>query len=165
MLILNETNEVLDTDTLSHDCHYSVLRLKDPKNPDFFFEHLTQIEEFSSASVSLNIGPFNIVMPIHWSVLCSDLEYVQTIPLYEISGREYQVFCLNPLDGFMPNYLRLKAGNIFRNTTWSCPPMEDKDMLVVPLGRIERQEVERGPLCAIFSPNRIDITRPISDIW
>lgn len=171
MLMLNEMNKVLDTNTISQQCNYWVLRMKDVKNPDFFCESIAdQIEVFSSASVSLNIGPFEIVMPLHWSVLCSDLEYVQTIPLYELNGQDYSVFCVNPLDSYMPEYLPLRQRTIFPNTTWSCPPMEDKDMLVVPLGYAERQNksikaVERGPVCAIFSPNKIDISRPISDIW
>lgn len=165
--LLSENNNVLYTDTISHVCHYSVLNFKDQDSPDFFFNELTQIEEFSSASIILTIGPFEIVMPIHWSILCSDLEYVQSIPLYEISGRDYSVFTVNPIDGYMPNYFRLRTGEIFSNTTWSCPPMEDKEMLVVPLGKIERYDdgVERGPACAIFSSSKIDISRPISDIW
>lgn len=170
MLILSENNKKIDTDIINEEHHYSVLRFKDFRNPDFYFEKLTQIEEFTSASIMLEIGepnPFTVVIPLHWSILCSDKEYIQSIPLYEINGRIYDVFCLNPIDGYMPYYLKMRPGEVLPNMTWTCPPIDDRDMLVVPLGTIQRPEdmIERGPVCAIFSPNRIDVNRPISDIW
>lgn len=171
MLILNEQNQKLNTDIINQECHYSVLSFKDFRHPDFYFEKLTQIEEFSSASIRLEIGEapnmFTIVVPFHWSVLCSDMEYVQSIPLHEVNGRNYPLFCLNPIDGYMPYYLKMRPREILPNVTWTCPPIDDRNMLVVPLGLIQRPEdtIERGPVCAIFSPNRIDVNRPISDIW
>jgi hypothetical protein len=178
MLILNEVNKVINTDTLNQEVHYSVLSFKDFRNPDFFFDKLVQIEEFSSPSVALEIGPFKMVMPLHWSVLCSDREHIQAIPLHDIAGIGYEAFCLNPIDGYIPSYLRIRLREIFPNSVWTCPPIDERNMLVVPLGMIERtidpiapadrvneEPIERGPICAIFSPNRIDVSRPISDIW
>lgn len=167
MFILNENNKVLDTNQIDRECHYSVLRFKDYKNPDFYFERLNQIDVFTSVSVWLEIGPFRVIMPLRWSVLCSDMEYVQSIPLFEISGIDNTIFCLNPIDGYIPHYLPMRVIDYITDSTWTCPPLEDKDMLVVPLGVLDRVDggVERGPVCAIFGPNRIDISRPLSDIW
>jgi len=198
-MILTLDNEAVDTDRLVTEVNFSVLSLRDYKNPDFYFDQKTEyLEEFSSASITLRIGEFEAIMPLHWSVLCTDLEYVQTVPLQEVSGRDFTVFCLNPLDGYRPHYLTLKTGMIFPNTTWTCPPIADKDMLVVPLrhptqthttvsgvqarvaggGTVTKtvehehttgggiaKEKNRGPFCAIFSPNKIEIYKPISDIW
>ena len=167
MLILNEHNTVIETDTIRKDCHYSTLSFKDHKYPDFVFPHLTQIEEFTAAAIVLEIGTFEVVMPLHWAILCSDHEFVQTIPLDEISGRDFFVFCINPIDGYIPEYLPLRTKSIYPDVSWSSPYIEDKDMLVTPLGVNPRHKVEeasRGPICAIFSPKRIDVTRQISDI-
>lgn len=169
MLILNEKNEILDTDGIEKSCHFSVLSFKDYKSPDFYFDHLsTHIDYFESASISLGIGPYNIVMPLPWSILCTDFETVESIPLHELSGREYHVFAVNPIDGYMPSYLPLRVGMIYRNTTWTCPPVGDKDMLVVPLGYEKARDervVERGPICAIFSPSKLEVSKHISEIW
>jgi len=163
MLILNDENRILDTDKIDEACFYSVLRFKDTKNPDFFFEELTHVEEFTSYTMKIEIGNYPVYVPFHWSILCSDLEYIQTMPLYEFAGRQFQAFCMNPIDGFMPHYPTVRIMEIFQNTTWSCPPMKDKDMLVIPIGDNPR-DGEKGPLCAIMCPHKLDISRPISDI-
>lgn len=163
MLILDENNQIRDTDVISETCHYSVLRFKDPKNPDFYFEELPHVEEFTSHTMKMQIGPHTVFVPFHWSILCSDMEYIQSIPLYEFSGRDFTAFCINPVDGYMPHYMRVRILEIFSPNTWSCPPIHDKDMLVVPVG-YEGKYVDRGPLCAILSPHKLDINRPISDI-
>lgn len=163
MLILDEHNEVRDTDRIDESCHYSVLRFKDLKHPDFYFEKLTYIEEFTSYTMKIEVGPHQLFVPFHWSILCSDMEYVQTIPLYEFSGRDFQAFCLNPIDGYIPHYPSIRLIEVFANTTWSAPPIQDKDMLLVPIGPQDRG-VDKGPLCAILSPHKLDISRPISDI-
>lgn len=163
MQILDENNTIQDTDRISESCFYSVLRFKDPKNPDFFFEEISYVVEFTAPTMKLLIGEHVCFVPFHWSVLCSDLEYVQTIPLAEFSGRDFYAFCLNPIDGYTPYYLRVRMLEVFDNATWSCPPVADKDMLVVPIGPHPR-DVAKGPTCAIFSPNKLDINRPLSDI-
>lgn len=165
MLILDENNEVRDTDRIDESCFYSILRFKDPKNPDFFFDELTYIEEFTSYTMKIEVGRHTLFVPFHWSILCSDGEYVQTIPLYEFSGRNFQAFCLNPLDGYIPHYPTIRLVEIFSNTTWSAPPIQDKDMLVVPIGHEpEPNAIDKGPLCAILSPHKLDISRSIADV-
>jgi hypothetical protein len=207
MLILTAENEIKNTDQITESVHYSVLSFKDFKCPDFFFRKIEFLEEFNSASITLYLGGFEIVMPLHWSVLCTDLENVQSLPLHEAAGRDFFVFCLNPINGYMPEFFPLRAGMVLPNTTWMAPPVEDKDMLVVPLGaparkpkkvveaeavkvansnevitipgkEVPEQPVEseppvenrfmsrrKGPVCAMFSPSKLEINRPISDIW
>ncbi len=199
MMILTVENEAIDTDSLTEERHFAVLSFRDYKEPDFYMDQKTEyLEEFSSASIVLRIGPYEAIMPLHWSILCTDMEYVQTVPLQEVSGRNFTVFCLNPIDGYRPHYHELKTGMIFPNTTWTCPPISDKDMLFVPLhnqtqtykrtimekqktvagdimvgrevemtrkGGIARESENRGPLCAIFSPSKLEVYKPISDIW
>lgn len=166
MLILNENNTHLDTDLINEQCHYSVLRFKDFRNPDFYFEKLTQIEVFESASVELEIGDFKTILPYHWLIMCSDQDYVELIPLSECLGRDILVFCVNPIDGFMPRYLPIKINNIFPITSWTCPPTLEKDLLIMPLGHIKKvDEQQRGPICCIATPNKLDITRSVADIW
>jgi len=108
------------------------------------------------------------IMPLHWSILCTDLEYVHSIPLYDLGGRNFGAFCLNPIDGFQPEFLRIRSGTIFPSANWTAPQMSDKDLLVVPLGDYARAAVggrKRGPICAIFSASKVEVYKPIGDIW
>jgi len=171
MLILTAENEVLNTDTMKvgDQVHHSILSLQDPDNIDFFFNVIEFLEEFSSASVTLQIGEHEIVMPLHWSVICTDMEYLHSIPLYEIGGRHFDAFCLNPIDGYRPDFLKVRQGTIFPTANWTAPQMNDKDLLVVPLGETSNPcmagAVKRGPQCAIFSASKVEVYKPIGDIW
>lgn len=165
MLILTENNKVVNTDTLDREAHYGVLSFKDYKNPDFFFPRINRvIEQFSSASVTLHIGPHTVVMPILWSILCSDYDTVENIPLHDFGGKNYSVLCVNPIDGYMPTFYPLRMGEIYPNTVWTAPQIGDKDMLVVPLGPNTKMP-DRGPECAIFSASKMDVNKPLSDIF
>lgn len=162
MLILNNENQVVNTDKIDEEYWYSVLRFKDPKDIDFHFEHADAIEEFTSVTMKLQIGEHTLFVPFHWSILCSDFEYVQTIPLYEFNGYDHNAFCINPIDGYLAHYPTIRMLEVFpQPTTWSAPPMQDKDMLVVPIGELEKG---KGPLCAILSPHKLDINKSIADI-
>jgi len=172
MLILTAENTVLNTDTMTvgESVHHSVLSFQDPANPDFFFNEVEYLEEFTSASVTLRIGKHELVMPLHWSIICTDLEYLHSIPLYELAtGKDFEAFCINPIDGFRPEFLHVRQGTIFPSANWTTPQMNDKDLLVVPLGELSspyhHEGVKRGPECAIFSSSKVEIYKPIGDIW
>lgn len=172
MLILTAENKVLDTDTMKvgDSVHHSVLSFQDPTYPDFFFNEIEFLEEFSSASVTLRIGEHEIVMPLQWSIICTDLEYLHSIPLYELAiGKNFSAFCVNPIDGFRPEFLPVRQGMIFPTANWTMPQINDKDLLVVPIGETIKPSlpggVQRGPLCAIFSSSKVEIYKPIGDIW
>lgn len=168
MLVLTVDNKIINTDTMSvgDEVHHAILSFKDLTEPDFFFEMIEFLDEFSSASIALRIGTHQIVMPLHWSVLCTDMEYLQSIPLVDVGGKQFPVFCLNPLDGYAPDFLPLRTGTIYPQTTWTAPPLGDKDLLVVPLGTGNRPaDGGRGPLCAMFSASKFEVYKPIGDIW
>jgi hypothetical protein len=190
MLILTAENKVLDTRTMKvgDEVHHGVLSFQDHQNPDFYFNVVEFLEEFSSASITLRIGEYEVVMPLHWSILCTDLEYLQSIPLWEVGGKHFPVFCLNPIDGYQPEFLRLRTSTIFPQNTWTAPQLNDKDLLVVPLGAhhdpmeptvIEdaiddhsslfidqkRKRGDKGPLCAFFSASKFEVYKPVGDVW
>lgn len=169
MLILTVENEILNTDSMKvgDKVHHSILSLQDPANSDFYFNIIEFLEEFSSAAVTLRIGDHEIVMPLHWSVLCTDLEYLHSIPLYDLGGRNFAAFCLNPIDGFQPEFLRVRPSTIFPSANWTAPQINDKDLLVVPLGDSSGsiEGSKKGPICAIFSASKVEVYKPIGDIW
>ena len=179
MLVLTADNEVVSTDQMEvgQEVHHGILSFQELKEPDFYFPVIEFLEEFASASITLKIGDFQTVMPLHWSILCTDMEYVQSIPLHEVGGKQFPVFCLNPIDSFAPEFLRLRTGAIYPNTTWTAPQLNDKDLLVVPLltpekaTTISRDQLppakrnRRGPMCAFFSASKFEVYRGVGDIW
>lgn len=177
MKILNADNKIMDTDLISNkaEFYYSVLSFRDYKNPDFFFERNkgSDIVEMESASIALRIGNFSLVMPIIWSIIVTDNENLECVPLYEAQPRNLNVFLLNPVNGFISRFHPLQSGMIYPVSNWSMPNLKEKEMLVVPLGhdpmhrRMDREgnPLEVGPVCAIFSPTKMDISKAIADIW
>ena len=168
MYLLSNRNTLIDTDKVNHEDFYSVLSFKDYKNPDFYFREFLYLECFKSDSLLIEIGKFNIIVPLHWSILCCDVENVkiESIPLYDLAGIGFSAFCLNPIDGYIPQYNQIRMLNIYTDNEWYVPPIEDKDMLVIPLDYEVKEEgkVEKGPICAIFSPNKMEVNRPMADI-
>lgn len=170
MLLLGLENNVIDTDQISKQCHYSVLRCKDKDNTDFFFELMPQVEEFTSCKIEITIGEKYVVgMPFQWSILCSDGDILESMPIPEFFGRQFSAFCLNPIDGGTPSYLDLELGEITGGQwerdmpTWSSPVVADKEFLVVPIG-FDSMRPNKGPICAMFTPHKIDIKRTVGDI-
>lgn len=168
MIILTNENKIVNTDSINRIVNYAVLSFEDFREPDYYFRELTEIEEFNSASITLEIGPYRIVVPLHWWVLCSDFDYVQTLPLYELSRIDHMVFCFNPLTSFTPKHLPLRVSSlypsIYPSTNWTCPPIAERDLILYPLG-YDDSEMKTGPICAMFSPNKYDLTCASADLW
>lgn len=167
MLILTENNTAVAVENI-HQPHFyfSTLSFQEYRNPDFIFRKESTIEEYESPMFEVQIGDFRTIVPFHWGILCSDHEYIQFLPFREISYGHLQVFCLNPIDGYAPFYLPLKFIDIHPKSTWVAPALHERDLLVMPLGTVERvDKVSRGPLCCMVGASTMDILRPISDIW
>lgn len=171
MKILTSDNKTIDTDVVRTELHYSVLSFKDYKNPDFFFEKATSYEQIECASASLMIGNFNLVVPFPWCILVSDFETIDCLPIDGLLGKSMPAFCLNPIDGYRIEFMKVKLKMIYPSGTFIIPVLGNKDMLVVPLGYgRERRDrdgnlIETGPLCVILSPTKMELSKPISDIW
>jgi hypothetical protein len=169
--ILSSDNKSIDTDVTRADLFYSVLSFKDYKNPDFFFERATCYEQIECASASLMIGDYSLVVPFPWCILVTDFETVDCLPIDSLLGKSMPAFCLNPIDGYRIEFLKVKLKMIYPNGSFVIPVLGNKDMLVVPLGQgRERQDrdgnpVEAGPICVVLSPTKMELSKPISDIW
>jgi len=169
--ILSSDNKVIDTDVVRSDIHYSVLSFKDYKNPDFYFERATAYEQIECASASLTIGDHSLVVPFPWCILVSDFDTVDCLPIDNLLGKSMPAFCLNPIDGYRVEFMTAKLKMIYPSGSFIIPMLGNKDMLVVPLGasrvRQDREgnSIEVGPLCVVLSPTKMELSKPISEIW
>ena len=70
MRILTLNNTAFDLndlpDEVDEDTRFSVLDNSSPNEPDFFFMPLIFLESFNSPAILLNIGGYEIQMPLDW---------------------------------------------------------------------------------------------------
>ncbi len=172
MIVLNEYNTFVNTDFVNEPFFFSVLSFEDYRNPDFMFRETTQLMVYNAAGICLELGlgkdVQRIVVPLHWWILCAELDEVQTIPLTDLSRTDHKAFCYNPINGYRPEYinLRVTAGSpaIYPNANWTSPPVGEKDLILIPLGKNQDQR-SGGPLCAMFSTNKFEVSRNAAELW
>lgn len=146
--------------TFNEELTFSILDYSDPSDIDYFNLPLIFLENYERPSVDLQIGEHRLQIPLDWSVVIVDKHsgVVETIELKSINGREFDVWCLNPISGFAPEFLPIKIMNVFPNKEWFVPKLKNGHILVVPL------ETKQSPLCALFVrdsnkiPDQLDVS-------
>ena len=134
-------------DQIEEDVRFSVLDNSDPNNPDFFFIPLIFLESFSAPAMVLDIGGYEITMPVDWSVAvgCSESgSDLEVLPLTSINDRGFEAFLLNPLTGFKNNFAEINITNFYTDVKWYFPKMKNGQLLSVPITD------GPNPLCAFF---------------
>lgn len=149
MRILTNDNVSYDLDKVPNeveDIRFCVLDYSDPKDPDYFFIPLIFLESFYAPAVVLQIGKYNIQMPLDWSVLVCDNEYsdLEIMPLTSLNDRGFCTMVFNPLRHMVPRPREVTITNVYADVKWFFPKLKHGNILVVPL--------EDGPTpeCALF---------------
>jgi hypothetical protein len=151
MRILTLNNKSFDLndlpDEVDEDTRFSVLDNSNPSDPDFYFMPLIFLESFNSPAILLNIGGYQVQMPLDWCMVVGDKDCgldPEVLPLTSINERGFDAFVFNPINGFRAEYLSIEIVNIFQDVKWYFPKMKNGQMLTVPLSE------EPEPLCAFF---------------
>lgn len=145
------------------DLRFAVLDYSDQNEVDYFFMPLIFLESFNSPCVDLRIGKHNIQMPLDWSVIIGDKNTgeMEIMPLIYLNDKDFDIFCYNPIDGYMPHFLKLEVLNIWPDVKWYFPKLKNGHLLAVPLSEGQK------PLCAYFLkdvgkiPESLDIRKLI----
>ncbi len=146
---MNDIPDFLDDDHLSdvlRDIRYCVLDYSDVKNVDYVFIPLLFLESFNASAVDLRIGPYRVQMPIDWSIVIGDKNSgdLEVIELKKLNDRPFQVFGLNPIAGYMPDFMDIEMINVFSDVKWFFPKLKFGHLLAVPLSN------DPKPMCAYF---------------
>ena len=139
---LNELPEEVDD-----DMRFSVLDNSSPSEPDFFFMPLIFLESFNSPAILLNIGGFQVQMPLDWCMVVGDKECgldPEVLPLTSINERGFDALVFNPVNGFKIEYYPIEIINIFQDVKWYFPKMKNGQLLTVPI------DDDPGPPCCFF---------------
>jgi hypothetical protein len=126
---------------------------------DYYFLPLIFLESFYAPAICLQIGEYNIQMPMDWSIAITDedLSGIEVLPLTSLNNRGFLTATLNPLSGKLLEAHEVKITNIFQDVKWFFPKLKNGHMLLAPL------ENTSNPACAMFVkeankiPQEIDI--------
>ena len=141
------------------DLRYCVLDYSNQNEVDFFFIPLIFLDVFPRPAAALQIGPYRLQMPLDWAVVIGDrnLGHIEIIELRHLNDRDFDVFALNPIRGYAPEFHEITIENVFPDVTWNVPKLKYGHLLAVPLhGGV-------NPPCAYFVrdvnrlPERLDI--------
>ena len=104
MKILTVDNTVYEIDNVPDeidDIRFGVFDTSDPEWMDYYFLPLIFLESFYAPAICLQIGEYNIQMPMDWSIAITDedLSGVEVIPLTSLNNRGFLTVALNPLSG------------------------------------------------------------------
>lgn len=166
MRILTSDNTTYELDSVPaeiEDIRYCVLDYSDKHNPDYFFMPLVFLETFNAPAAVLSIGGHTFKMPIDWSLIISDPDIgdPEIIPITSLNDRGFKAFALNPISGYMPEYLTVDIVNIYNEVKWHFPKLKQGHILAIPL-----TDEPKGP-CAFFvkETNKIPDILDITKMW
>lgn len=165
MRILTETNSTFAMEDVpdNTDAFYCVLDYTDQNQVDYKFIPLAWMESFNAPAVDLRIGSHRLQMPMDWSIVIGDKNSgdLEVIALKQINDRPFEAFAMNPLAGYMPEFLDIEIVNVFPDVKWYFPKLKYGHILTVPL------EIRDKPLCCYFVkdankiPEVLDITQVV----
>ncbi len=143
------------------DLRYCVLDYSNQADVDFYFIPLIFLDQFPRPAADLQIGKYRIQMPLDWSIIIADkhLGAMEIVELKHLNDRDFDAFVLNPINGYMPQFLEITIQNVFPDVTWNIPKLKRGHILAVPLH--EGPE----PPCAFFVkdtnklPDGLDISK------
>ena len=151
MKILTLNNRSFDLnelpDEIEDDIRFSVLDNSNASEPDFFFMPLIFLESFNSPAILLNIGGYEVQMPLDWCMIVGDRDCgmdPEVLPLTSINERGFDAFIFNPVKGFKCEYMPIEIINIYQDVRWYFPKMKNGQLLTVPL------HDDPNPPCAYF---------------
>jgi hypothetical protein len=140
-LMLNDLPE-----ELTEDIRFAVLDNNDTANPDYYYLPLIFLESFTGPAAVLEIGPYEIMMPLDWSTIVGDPECaeLEVIPLTNLNDRGFRTYCFNPLSSFRPEFHEINMVNVYTEVKWYFPKIKQNQLLATPLTQGSK------PVCAYF---------------
>ena len=119
MKILTVDNTVYEIDQVPDqidDIRFAIFDTTDPEWMDYYFLPLIFLESFYAPAICLQIGNYNLQMPMDWSIAITDedLTGIEVIPLTSLNNRGFLTATLNPLSGALLQAEEIKITNIFK---------------------------------------------------
>ena len=125
---------------------YCIFDSGDEEYADYFFLPLVFLESFYAPAICLQIGEYNLQMPMDWAILTTDehMGSLEIIPLTSLNSRGFLTPIFNPLRSGIPNVEEIQITNIYQDVKWFFPKLKFGHILVIPL--VDTHQ----PKCALF---------------
>ena len=169
MKILTPDNTLYDLDQMPDmvdDVKFSVLDFsKGRRNidePDFYFSSLIFMERFSTPAALLQIGEFELKVPLNWSIMITSNEFDEMcmVPINSIPKRNFTAFVYNPLKGGLPSALPVEIKTLYRNYEWHAPKVNPANLITMPISNTEK--AIRGPHCVYIARETANVPKTFS---
>ncbi len=162
MKILTNENEPFDMNSLPDeidDLRYCVLDYSNVNDVDYFFVPLLFIESFTTPGALIQIGNYQLQLPIDWSIVIGDKHVgdLEIIEIHKLNDRPFSVFCQNPIASFSPSFYEIKMIDVYPNIKWFFPKLKFGHLLAVPMG--ERGQWPKSPNSVVPTPDCCFIVR------
>lgn len=149
MRVLTNENKAFDLNQLPEkvdDLRYCVLDYSDSTAIDYYWYPLIFLDIFSSPCADIKIGPYNIQMPLDWSIVVGDkhLGDLEIMRLIDLNDKDFDAFAINPIKGFMPDFFNIEIVNVFADVKWYFPRLKNGHILALPLTNGD------NPMCVFF---------------
>jgi hypothetical protein len=176
MRLLTNNNHVFDMNNMPNeveDLRYCVLDYSDQADVDFFFVPMILLETFTSASALLQVGKFQLQIPLDWSLVIGDKHVgdLEILEVNKLNDRPFSTFVLNPINGFSPQFMEVTIIDIFPDIKWHLPKLKFGHILAVPLGDrhewpVARESIKSPPcLFMVRDVGKLPETLDISKIF
>lgn len=157
----NKSHQINQIPDKVDDLRYCVLDYSNQQDVDYYFLPLIFLESFYMPCLDIKIGEYNIQMPEDWSIIVGDINTgnLEIMPLLHLMDKDFDVFCFNPVRGYMPKFLKLEIIAAWPDIKWFFPKLKNGHLLSIPL------EDKDNPLCAFFVkeinkiPDQLDIRK------
>ena len=132
---------------------FCLINYENPKTADYLFYPLWMLEKFTAPAVQLSVGGNLLSVPMDWSIVIGD-KYSGELEVFQIKkliDRSFQAFSINPISGFMPDFLDLEVVNIFPDMKWQVPKLRNGYFLALPISNEEK------PLCVFITSPTVKV--------
>jgi len=138
MLILTEENLSYNLDRIPDevdDVRYCVLDCSSQRETDFYWLPLIFLESFNAPAVVLDIGSYQVQVPLDWSIVVCDDNYsdLEVMPLTQLNDRGFHAITFNPLEHMVPVSSEVYISNIYADVNWFFPKFKYGNVLTMPL--------------------------------
>lgn len=155
MNILTEYNVPYDMSYVDDktEIMFCVIDYTNPKTADYIFYPLMFLETFTAPSMELLINGNSISVPMDWSIVIGDKHSgeLEVFQIKKLIDRSFQAFSINPISGFMPNFLDIEIVNIFPDMKWQVPKLRNGHFLTVPI------EIKEKPMCVFITSPTVKV--------
>lgn len=139
MRILTNDNVPFDMNNLPDeidDLRYCVLDYSNSDDVDYYFVPLLFMESFTTPGALIQIGKYQVQLPIDWSIVIGDKHIgdLEIIEIHKLNDRPFSAFVNNPLASFAPAFYEITMLDVYPNIKWFCPKLKFGHILSVPIG-------------------------------